>query len=214
MGKFQDLTGKKFGRLLVIERVENNKKQQVQWLCKCDCGNEVKVISKSLTSGNTKSCGCLHREINIKRLTTHGLRNTRLNGIWCGVLQRCYNPKNKAYKNYGGRGITVCQEWQDNFQNFYDWSMSNGYNDDLTIDRIDVNGNYEPSNCRWVTKKEQANNMRSNRLLTYNGETHNMKQWAKIMGINYRALQQRLFRGWSIEKALTTPLKKRKDNLL
>ena len=125
--------------------------------------------------------------------------------IWRAMKERCYNSKCEAYHNYGGRGIIVCDEWLHNFKAFYDWSITNGYRDDLTIDRIDVNGNYEPSNCRWVTRLTQANNQRTNHLITYKGETHTMAEWAKIKHISYGALRQRLYRKWSIEKALNTP---------
>jgi len=139
-----------------------------------------------------------------------GMSNTRIYRCWNRMKHRCYNVNNKDYKHYGGRGITVCDEWLDDilgFTNFYYWAMSSGYSDDLTIDRIDVNGNYEPSNCRWATIFEQRNNMRSNVVLTYNGETHNLKQWADKLGLVYRALCSRYERGWSVEDILETPIK-------
>ena len=156
-----DLTNKKFGKLLVIKRVENNKYGKSQWLCKCDCGNKKIVSSHCLKSGDTKSCGCLKRNSGIK----HGLRFTRQYRILQMMKQRCYNPKATKYKNYGGRGIKIGDEWLDEnhgIENFYNWSIEHGYADDLTIDRINVNGNYEPSNCRWATFKEQNLNKRNN----------------------------------------------------
>ena len=207
MSKLQDLTGKKFGRLIVIRRDGSDNSKHATWLCRCECGNKVVVSAYSLKSGNTQSCGCLQKERAKKAKTTHGLRHTKLYVSWFNMKQRCSNVNYEHYKYYGGRGITYCQEWE-RFEPFKDWAMKNGYQDNLTIDRIDVNGNYEPDNCRWATAKEQANNMRTNRLLSYNGETHNMKQWSEIMNINYTTLSWRLSSGWSIEKALTYKNKK------
>lgn len=200
--KLIDLTGQKFGRLTVIERTVSTNKN-VKWLC--ECGNEVSVFGIDLKSGKTQSCGCIHSEQLAERNYKHGLSDTRQMRIWRGIKDRCYNIKNEAYPDYGGRGIIVCNEWLNDFQTFYDWAMQNGYADNLTIDRIDVNGNYEPCNCRWATRKEQNNNTRSNRYITFNGETHTMAEWAKIKSISYGALRQRLYRGWNIEKALNTP---------
>ena len=149
MPKLNDLTGQRFGRLTVLERTE------LKWLCKCDCGNKKIVAGGHLVSGDTKSCGCLR----IK----HGMRNTRLYSIWHGMKERCYNTKHKFYKHYGGRGIKVCEEWKNDFQTFADWALSHGYADNLTIDRIDVNGNYEPSNCQWATNAEQQRNKRNSK---------------------------------------------------
>ena len=139
----------------------------------------------------------------------HGLSGSRLYYIWKGMRQRCMNPKCKNYPRYGGRGITICPEWDD-YENFYEWALSSGYNESLTIDRINVNGNYEPNNCKWSTAKEQANNRRTNHLLTLNGETHNIREWAKLIGVCETVIHQRLRSGWSIEKTLTHPPRKMK----
>jgi len=133
----------------------------------------------------------------------HGMTNTRLHHIWKSIKQRCYNPNNNRYSNYGGRGITVCDEWRNSFNAFYEWAMANGYADDLTIDRKDTNGNYEPSNCCWATQKEQQNNRRNNCLITHNGETHTLAEWAAITGLKYQTIQRRLKTGWNIKDALT-----------
>lgn len=133
----------------------------------------------------------------------HGEANTRLHIIWKAIKQRCYNPNTKRYKHYGGRGVTMCEEWKNNFLAFYEWAMENGYNDSLTIDRIDVNGNYESSNCRWATYKEQANNKRNRKTFSHNGKKHTLAEWSEITGIKVQTIWARLKSGWSIEDALT-----------
>lgn len=159
MNKLIDLTGEKFNRWTVIERAfKNNKYNKPLWICKCDCGTIKEQTSVVLKSGNSKSCGCLVKDTNTK----HGMYKTRLNKEYRGLKQRCYNSKNSRYEYYGGRGINICDEWlgKEGFVNFMNWSLENGYTDELTLDRIDSNGNYEPSNCRWETMKVQARNRR------------------------------------------------------
>ena len=162
MQKLKDLTGKRFGKLLVM-KLAGKLNNRAAWLCKCDCGNLVIVRGNSLKSGDTKSCGCLLKEKSTQRATKHNLRFHRLYTIFQMMKQRCYNPKATRYDCYGGRGIRIHDKWLNDFKTFYNWAMNNGYKDNLTIDRIDVNGNYEPCNCRWATYKEQNSNKRNNK---------------------------------------------------
>lgn len=199
-----DLTGKKFWNMTVIRYVGINQKGRSIWLCKCDCGKEKVVVGSELKRGKVKSCGCLNRSID-------GLYRSRLYRIHHLMLCRCYTKSTTHYDSYGGRGITVCNEWRgkNGFMNFYNWSMKNGYANDLSIDRIDVNGNYEPNNCRWATHEEQSNNMRRNKFLEYGGERLTVSQWARKLGINHNTLDKRLRKGWSVEVALTKPIDKK-----
>lgn len=203
MGKFVDLTGRKFGNLIVLHRADDyvkpNNHKIVQWECLCDCGKRTVVRGEYLKSGHTTSCGC---NKSISHCITHGQTNTRLYKIWIGMKERCYNPKTISYKWYGANGVTVCEEWEK-FDDFYNWAIKNGYADDLTIDRINTNGNYEPTNCRWATNKEQANNRSTNRVITYNGETHTLEQWSAIVGIPSNTIRMRTdVYGWDTERAL------------
>lgn len=206
MGKFIDLTGQQFGRLTVVERAKNEGRE-VRWLCKCECGNYCVVLRSDLRTGQTRSCGCLKSENSRNMLTSHGMTGTRLYKIWANMKRRCYSPKSQRYKHYGAKGIRVCDEWKNNFKNFAKWAYENGYTENLTLDRIDINKNYEPSNCRWATWKEQGQNTSRTHWITYNGETHSMSEWADILNINYKALVRRINQSkWSIEKAFTTPI--------
>ena len=208
----ENLVGMKFGRLTVMDREPpKSKKAKGLWVCKCECGNVIKVNTSALKSGNTTSCGCKRKETLRQLRTKHGESDTRLYKVWSSMKNRCYNAKDVEYKNYGGRGITVCDEWKDSFVNFSQWAYENGYNKDApkgqcTIDRIDVNGCYEPENCRWVNWHIQMNNKRNNRILTYNGESHTLAEWCEIVNIPYNCLKSRLNKlHWSVEKTLTTP---------
>ncbi len=159
-----DLTGKRFGRLTVIEKSES-KNGFASWLCECDCGEKCVVCGRALRIGKTKSCGCLRRETTAKTRKKHGKKNSRLYRIWTAMKARCTNPQNKRYIHYGGRGIKVCSEWMNSFEAFYEWAMENGYKPDAkrgecTIDRINNDGDYCPANCRWATTAEQNQNKR------------------------------------------------------
>ena len=159
MSNFIDLTGQKFGRLTVIERVENNKHGKARWKCECECGNDVFIPTGDLKSGRTQSCGCFNKERTKESRTTHGLTDHPLYRVWSNMRKRCYGTNNPAYATYGARGIQICDEWLDDFQVFYDWAISNGFSEGLSIDRIDNDGNYEPSNCQWITISENIRRM-------------------------------------------------------
>lgn len=217
MGKFTDLTGERFGRFTVIGKttpyIDKNGKKHLKWLCKCDCGKEAIVSSWNLTHGKSKSCGCLRNEITIQRFTQHGLSKTRLYLSYRAMLDRCYDDKHcKVYKHYGGRGINVCEEWrgENGLENFISWALSNGYSDELTIDRIDVNGNYCPNNCRWITKHEQQFNRRNNHFMTIDGETKTVREWADMYGIRHNTILSRLKCGWTEEDSVKRPVDKRR----
>lgn len=190
-----DMTGKKFGKLTAIERAPNGKHNEVMWKCKCDCGKYHVVEGYKLRIGHTTSCGCAKKGIN----STHKMSHTRIYQEWAHMKQRCFYPNSIGWEKYGGRGITVCDEWQHDFKAFYDWAMANGYSNELTLDRIDNDKGYCPENCRWTTMKEQISN-RSNSLVFY-GKT--LQEWSEELGIKYTTLWNRIFTyDWPLEKAL------------
>lgn len=206
MSKLIDLTGQRFGRLTVIERAENAPNRAIQWYCKCDCGKETTVVNSSLKSGRTRSCGCLSVEKATARIVcrsmTHGKRKSRLYSIWCGMKKRCNNSTHRAYSHYGARGITVCEEWSSDFQKFWDWAMENGYQDDLSIDRIDNDKGYCAENCRWVLRKQQNRNKRNNKMVEILGESKPLPEWCETLNLKRRTVQNRIDRGWTHEEAL------------
>jgi hypothetical protein len=192
-----DLTGKRFGRLTVIG-VEDNGKRHTYYACQCDCGNVKVIRADALIGGCTVSCGCKKKEqdrVNLTANHSHKMSGTRLYNIWVGLKGRCNNPNDARYDRYGGRGISVCEEWDKSFQSFYDWAISNGYSDELTIDRIDNDGNYEPSNCKWSTTAEQARNTRRNVYIKYNGEVYIITDLSKKLGIDIKFLSPLAKRG-------------------
>jgi hypothetical protein len=206
--------GTRYGRLVVIKEVEPRKVSRGhdrQFLCKCDCGNMVVTLLRSLRFGRTSSCGCKQRESatsigGSKRICPNNDTARRIYSIWRGMKSRCYCKANSTYDNYGGKGISVCDEWRNEFLAFYRWSMEHGYKDGLTIDRIDGRGNYEPSNCRWATMKVQANNTKKNVLITHGGETHTVTEWSRITGINRTTLQLRMKNGWDDDMLFSKPM--------
>jgi hypothetical protein len=205
MPVFTDLTGKKFARLKVNGVFRRGTPEGVEWSCTCDCGNRIITTTKKLNSGNTKSCGCYQKH-RVKELnTTHGMKGTRQYTIWQGMKDRCFNTKNVHYDRYGGRGITVCQEWHS-FEKFWE-DMKDGYKDHLTIDRIDNDGIYEPRNCRWSTTEEQSCNTSQNHMETVDGYTDTISRLARKYGIGAKNVRRRISLGWDIERALKTPVK-------
>jgi len=210
LGNFIDLAGRKFGNLTILRRDEC-KSHNIKWICKCDCGNVCSVAGVHLKSGHTKSCGCIHKKLLSKRVKTHGASKTRLYSIWSGMKDRCNNPNSFAFLNYGDRGISVCDDWSNNFNCFKEWSINNGYAENLTLDRKDNNGNYCPNNCRWATRKEQSRNTRRNVLVEINGFTQCLNDWIKTNGINRSTFNDRYYiRNWPLKKALTYPVKNKK----
>lgn len=203
MGNFIDLTGEKFGKLTVIKQYKN-KEKGIRWICKCECGKRLVVYGNNLRNGATKSCGCTRRG---KRELSYGVSMVRLRGIWRAMIGRCEHSNHPAFKSYGARGIKVCDEWKTE-KTFLEWSLSFGYNDSLTLDRIDNDKGYCPENCRWCTMKEQQRNRR--KTLRYNGVP--LSELAEKNGIKYETLWQRLKSGWTLEESLTKEKWKRKKS--
>lgn len=195
--KLDNIKGKKYGRLTVMDYAGKSK-----WICKCECGTYKEIQSAHLKDGHTKSCGCLQKEIIKKNAGSHYQTKTKLYKKYRSIIDRTEYPSNKSYNDYGARGIKMCSEWRNNFVNFYNWALKNGYSDELTIDRIDVNGDYEPNNCRWVDIYTQANNKRNNVYYEYKNEKHTLREWARIKNIPFSTLRHRIERGWDMEQAL------------
>lgn len=196
--KAKDITGMIFGRLTVIKRVENAKNNESRWLCSCECGNFHTSTVSHLNSGDTRSCGCLF----IEGITKHGKNNSAEYHAWEMMIDRCFNTNNKNYHHYGGRGISVCDEWKD-FKKFYR-DMGDRPSKSSSIDRIDNNLGYYKENCRWATRSQQMRNYRLNNLLTFNNETRCVSEWAEITGINKSTISKRVGEyGWSVDRALS-----------
>ena len=199
-----DLTGKTFGNYKVLNIAETRNGKRM-WKCECLlCGNIRYVSTNGLTSGRQKSCGCQSYKGEHNGQYSHGLSNHKLNSLWRGIKTRCYNQKSKSYKYYGAKGISMCDEWKNDFKTFYNWCIANGYDENLTIERIDYKGNYEPNNCKFISIQEQQRNKRNNISITHNGETRCLAEWCKILNLNYDRTISRIRNGWSIEDAFTT----------
>jgi hypothetical protein len=207
--KAKDLAGQRFGRLVAMGPVGQRKTTEVLWLCQCDCGNQATARASLLANGTTRSCGCLAREGVSGRNRKHGFYGTHIYKVWQGMKGRCSDFDSDHYASYGGRGIRVCAEWVASFQSFYSHvsGLEHFGDDGYTLDRIDVDGHYEPGNVRWATANEQGRNKRSNRLLTYQGRTQPMAAWAEELGIDNGTLFYRLSHGWEVERALATPVR-------
>lgn len=222
----EDMTGWKMwehgisdSKITVIKQVEDyispQGKHRAQWLCECNCSKHTIFVAlgNGIRTGHVKSCGCWNIEYHQK----HSDSQSRLYHVWQAIIQRCHNPSNAHYKNYGMRGIVVCEQWKNSYETFRDWALINGYDSEAkrgryTIERINVNGNYCPENCKWATQKEQQFNKRNNRIIEFNGECRTATEWGDITGFGYHVIQRRIdVYGWSIEKALTTPIRKYKN---
>lgn len=206
-----NLIGQKFGMLTVYEFAGKNKHNKFLWKCTCECGGETVVTTGNLNSGNSKSCGCEKYKGNRR---THGMSDSRIYTIWSSMKGRCLNEKDAHYSDYGGRGITINEEWVNSFAKFYEWSVENGYTDDLTIDRINVNGNYEQSNCRWITIEEQQKNKRNNIHIDINGVEMIASEWARISNTNHQTIFSRIKKGWSGEDLIVEDARRRYDKEL
>ena len=216
----EDIIGKTFGKLHVLnleykkQTYVNGKKDGFKkyYACICACGCKTIVERSKLINGHTKSCGCLKKVSASKLNYVHGMEKTRLYHIWQGIKRRCLNPNDAGYKQlYGSKGITICEEWKNSPTAFINWALKNGYNDKLTIDRIDNSKGYSPDNCRWVTTKQQARNTTRNHLITYKGKTHCIAEWAEILGFSYGTLLQRIVKHkWTLKRAFTQPPRKRR----
>ena len=214
----KDITNKRIGKLIVLGRTPHVPDHRFSWICLCDCGKMVLYTTAELR--RCRSCGCSHEESRQKRFSeyraVHGNPKDRLYHVWTGMRNRCQNPKNPEYQNYGGRGITVCEEWENSYPAFRDWAYATGYDKDAptgqcTLDRIDVNGNYEPSNCRWVDLNTQANNRRRCRIYEIDGVSRSLGDWCKKYGVSRNLVYNRLQLGWDIQRALTEPKHVRKS---
>lgn len=203
MSKRIDMPGMRYGLLVVIKEHSiyktNNGCTKTRWECVCDCGKTKIIEGSIIRAGHTKSCGCLRKVVTSERKSTHRKSNSRIYNIWRTMKARCNRETCDRYKWYGGRGVLVCNEWND-FSVFNDWAILNGYDDNLSIDRIDLNTGYYPENCRWVNAKVQANNRKNNHLITYYNETHTISEWSDITKINYNVLRSRVRRGVPLEK--------------
>lgn len=214
-----DYVGEKFGRLTVVSRLDNyispSGTKSSRWKCVCECGQYVQVLGKHLATGDTVSCGCYRNERRKEVKTTHGGSKDRLYRVWLNMIARCYNPQETGYSNYGGRGITLCSEWKNDYSVFRDWALNHGYDPNAargesTIDRIDVDGNYAPDNCRFTSMREQTNNRRNNRILTYQGEQDSIANWIKRLSLNRAVVYKRIYNGWSTDDAFERPIGARK----
>lgn len=193
-----DITGKKYGRITALRIDGRNKAGEIMWRCACDCGAETTIASRSLRSGNTTSCGCYKRMMAKKRLEKHGMSHTHIYQVWCSMKGRCLRSSSKDYPYYGGRGITVCDEWKC-FDAFYEWAMEAGYKDGLSIERVNVNDGYHPANCTWIRVEKQSENRRNTLKAEYNGEIKRVKEWSRLLGLNYNTVRAYIRQGKNME---------------
>ena len=210
MGELIDITGKRFGSWTVIERAENDRAGKAKWLCRCICGTEKAIEGQRLRSGSARRCKSCSNRGN-RHGETHGESGAKLYSVWKNMRHRCSLKNNSAYKNYGGRGIRVCAEWDENFEAFRDWALANGHKENLEIDRIDNDGNYEPGNCRWATRRTQCRNHRRNVQITIKGKTRCLTEWAKLYNLNAVTVNSRYRKG-TRGAALLKPARRRRTS--
>lgn len=208
--RFKDIEGQRFGRLVAVRFLRLQRRangfRTAFWLCRCQCGNTTEVDGNKLRNGHTQSCGCLQKERTSAHRKTHGMSHTATYQVWCGMIKRCENPRSKGFSNYGGRGIKVCERWRNSFEAFLK-DMGPRPSSRHSIDRINSDGDYEPGNCRWATAKQQARNLRTNRLLTCRGQSKTLAEWAEERRIHSSTITRRIdFCGWSEEEAILTPV--------
>lgn len=205
--KFIDITGHKYGRLKVLKLNGLNERKRKIWLCQCDCGQYTTLSTNELRTGNTQSCGCLHKEIlikNNKKRAYHSLSRTKLYGVYNKMKARCNHKNHRGYEYYGGKNIKVCEEWSNDFRSFREWALNNGYQEGLTIDRKNLSGNYTPENCRWVTWDKQSINKTNTRFFEYKGKKQTLREWSMELNFNYKVLCNRIHRHkWTFERAIT-----------
>lgn len=213
MAMAKELLNQQFGDLTVTQKLDS-RKGHMHWLCRCKCGKIAEVSTGNLNSGHTKSCGCLQKKRSAEIKMVHGLykdatgKRTKLYHVWGGMKERCFNQNHQAYKDYGRRGITVCEEWLE-YAVFHDWAMKSGYKQGLSIERINNDGNYEPANCEWIPRLHQAANRRNVRMITHDDVTLTASEWGKRLNLNPKNILNRLRRGWSVEEALTNSIEKK-----
>lgn len=196
-----DLKGKRFGHLTALYLTVDELYKKKKWLCRCDCGREIEITGSNLISGHSTQC----KQCQLKTLqrgnVTHNQSHTKLYNVWNGMIQRCTNTNHKSFSDYGGRGITICEEWRS-FDNFQKWAWEHGYGEGVEIDRIDNNGNYRPENCRWITRIKNARNKSNNKIIVYNGESKTLSEWATYFGVNYKNLSRNLNKGYTLDEAI------------
>lgn len=192
----EEVVGNVYGHITVLADAERKGRNSRFVLCVCKCGTKKEFRMQLLKTGKTKSCGCVSHEMGAEKRRTHGGTGTRLHNIWRSIKRRCYNPNERVYEYYGGKGVVMHDDWLFDFARFRDWSEKNGYSEDLTIDRIDNTGNYEPSNCRWVSMQVQSNNKSNNRMMKINGTTKTVADWSRFTGVNVKTIYNRLYSGY------------------
>lgn len=208
-----DLTGQRFGRLVALGPIGQTKGTQIIWECLCDCGKIHAVQSTHLRTGHTSSCGCLANELTSRRTRTHGMSRSKIHYIWVAIIQRCCNPSNKGYENYGGRGISMADEWRDSFASFYSYvsGLEHFGTPKYSVDRIDNDAGYIPGNLRWVPRVVQNRNKRDNRIITIDGRSQCLSVWEAELGFKPGTAKRRIYRGWTEEEALSIPVNERRQ---